>query len=318
MPRPVIRVPVSSLKDGDSPRAGGIDPDHVQALAESPRGFDPILVHRATRQVIDGMHRLQAAVLRGERDIAVRYLDGPADEVFIQAVRANITHGLPLTLKDRKLAAERILRMHPAWSDRAIARITDLSPKTVGAARRRSTEDIPQPNTRVGQDGRARPADPALRREIARTLLAERPGVPLREVAAFAGISVSTAHDVSRRMRGGEQPESAGVSRTDKRGTRSTVAGVRRDPDVGRNRVTALRSLASDPSLRLTEPGRALVRWLSARALDIEAGERLLAAVPPHCAVTVADLAQCYAEEWERFARELSRPQEQEDAQRAG
>ncbi|MGX1759791.1 hypothetical protein ACWIG5_23275 [Streptomyces lydicus] len=87
---------------------------------------------------------------------------------------------------------------------------------------------------------------------------------------------------------------------------------------MGRNRVTALRSPASDPSLRLAEPGRALVRWLSVRALDTEAGERLLPAVPPHCAVTVADLAQPYAEEWERFARELSCPQEQEDAQRAG
>ncbi|MGK5728612.1 ParB/RepB/Spo0J family partition protein, partial [Streptomyces sp. URMC 124] len=258
---------------------------------------------------------------------AVRYLDVPADEVFVEAVTANISHGLPLTLKDRKLAAERILRTHPAWSDRAIARITDLSPKTVGAARRRSGEEIPQSNTRVGQDGRVRPADAAGRREIARALLTERPGAPLREVAAYAGISVSTAHDVSRRMRGGEQPEPGEARRTAGPGSgprpaSATVTGVRRGPGVGRNRATALRSLASDPSLRLTEPGRALVRWLSARALDIEAGERLLAAVPPHCAVTVAGLAQSYAQEWERFARVLSCPQEEreqrEDAQRAG
>ncbi|MGK5734308.1 ParB/RepB/Spo0J family partition protein, partial [Streptomyces sp. URMC 124] len=94
VPRPVVKVPVSSLKEGDSPRTGGVDPDHVRALAESPRAFDPILVHRATRQVVDGMHRLRAAVLRGEHEIAVRYLDVPADEVFVEAVTANISHGL--------------------------------------------------------------------------------------------------------------------------------------------------------------------------------------------------------------------------------
>ncbi|NJP80418.1 ParB N-terminal domain-containing protein [Streptomyces sp. AA8] len=309
---PVSRVPVDSLRSGDSPRLGGIDQEHVEALAQSPREFAPILVHRATRQVVDGMHRLRAAVLRGEHEIAVRYLDGPADEVFVRAVAANIGHGLPLTLKDRKAAAERILRTHPAWSDRAIARITDLSPKTVGAARRRSCEEIPQPNTRVGQDGRARPLDPARRREAARALLAAHPGVPLREVAAHAGISVSTAHDVHRRMQCGE-PESAAARRA------TAPAGPAAGPhEVRRSRATVLRRLVNDPSLKLTESGRALLRWLSTQALDIEAGEQLLASVPPHCAVTVADLAHSYAQEWERFARELGRTQESAGARRAG
>ncbi|MEU1818462.1 transcriptional regulator, partial [Streptomyces roseifaciens] len=88
--------------------------------------------------------------------------------------------------------------------------------------------------------------------------------------------------------------------------------------DVRRSRATVLRRLVNDPSLKLTESGRAPLRWLSTQALDIEAGEQLLASVPPHCAVTVADLARSYAQEWERFARELGRTQESAGAWRAG
>jgi hypothetical protein len=60
-------------------------------------------------RVIDGMHRLRAAQLRGDHGVEVKFFDGDADEAFIAAVRANITHGLPLTLADRKAAAQRIL-----------------------------------------------------------------------------------------------------------------------------------------------------------------------------------------------------------------
>jgi hypothetical protein len=33
----------------------------------------PILVHRATNRIIDGMHRLEAAKLRGDETISVRF-----------------------------------------------------------------------------------------------------------------------------------------------------------------------------------------------------------------------------------------------------
>ncbi|MEV5778942.1 hypothetical protein AB0L49_48580, partial [Streptomyces antimycoticus] len=158
-------VPVVSLVAADSPRLGGLSREHVEVLAQ--REIDPVLVHRDTLRVVDGMHRLQAARLRGEKGIPVRYLDGPVSEVFIHSVAANVSHGLPLTLKDRKAAAGRILASHPDLSDRAIARITGISPKTVSAVRRASTEEVPQPEVRVGADGRSRPLDAARRREAA-------------------------------------------------------------------------------------------------------------------------------------------------------
>ncbi|MFG2585868.1 ParB/RepB/Spo0J family partition protein [Streptomyces malaysiensis] len=169
----------------DSLRLGGLSREHAEVLAQ--REIEPILVHRDTLRVVDGMHRLQASRLRGEKVIPVRYLDGPVSEVFIHSVAANVSHGLPLTLKDRKAAAERILASHPDLSDRAIARITGLSPKSVGTVRRASTEEVPHSEVRVGADGRSRPLDAVRRREAARAFLAEHPDATLSEVATSPG-----------------------------------------------------------------------------------------------------------------------------------
>ncbi|MFF9015129.1 transcriptional regulator [Streptomyces sp. NPDC014870] len=294
-------VPTDSLLAADSPRLGGLSREHVEVLAQ--RAIEPVLVHRGTMRVVDGMHRLHAARLRGETEIPVRFLDGPAGEVFIHSVSANVSHGLPLTLKDRKAAAGRILTTHPDLSDRAIARIAGLSPKTVSAVRRTSTEEVPQPEVRVGADGRARPLDAARRREVAVAFLAEHPGATLSEVAASAGVSISTAGAIRQRLRRDEQappPRAAPVHEVGRcERPAPSLAG-----DLREQRIA---TLAKDPSLRFTESGRALLRWLNKRAPDLEAGQQLIAAVPVHCAVAVADLANSYAREWQRFASDLDR-----------
>ncbi|MEW1698403.1 ParB/RepB/Spo0J family partition protein [Streptomyces sp. NPDC093249] len=299
---------LSSLVAADSPRLGGTSPDHVEVLAQGD--IQPILVHRATRRVVDGMHRLQAARLQGEETIPVRYLDGPVSEVFLHSVAANVSHGLPLTLADRRAATRRILTSHPDLSDRAIARITRLSPKTVGAVRRTSTEEVPQSKVRVGEDGRTRPLDAAQRREAARAFLAEHPGATLHETAASAGVSVSTACEVRQRMRRDEEeapPRPAAAREVRDRDTRGGGGNPAGDRCAERGRARRAETLAKDPSLRLTESGRALLRWLNERAPDLEVGRQLMAAVPPHCAVAVADLANSYALEWQRFATALDR-----------
>ncbi|MDF3142788.1 MULTISPECIES: winged helix-turn-helix transcriptional regulator [unclassified Streptomyces] len=324
---------MDSLASADSPRLEGLSRDHVQVLAESGTEFEPILVHRQAGRVVDGMHRLQAAILRGERDIAVRYVEGPADELFIRSVKANISHGLPLTLKDRKAAVARILASHPHWSDRAIAAVTGVSPKTVGAARERiSSEESPHSNpstARVGRDGRARPVDMSERREKVLAFLTERPDITLREVAEQTGVSISTVH----RMRQGLQsfpavplaagqtsaPATASPQENALTATSGTVAAAHQGahlasvpipPDqlsleTDRARVRAMHTLANDPSIRFTDSGRALLRWLNGQAQGLAAGERLLAALPPHCMRAVAEVANHYAREWERLAGAL-------------
>jgi ParB-like chromosome segregation protein Spo0J len=148
-----VRVAIAALRPADSPRLGGEDLDHIRVLAESGDALPPILVHRPTMCVIDGMHRLRAARLRGESDIDVTYYDGDATEAFIEAVRANTTHGLPLTLADRRAAALRILMARPEMSDRSVARLTGLSPKTVGAARPSAGAPLLHQPERCGPQG---------------------------------------------------------------------------------------------------------------------------------------------------------------------
>ncbi|MFD0855543.1 ParB/Srx family N-terminal domain-containing protein, partial [Actinomadura adrarensis] len=102
-------ISISALLPGDSPRLGGLDEEHVQRLAETETTLPPILVHRGTMRVIDGMHRLRAAAQAGHKEIQVEFFEGSEEEGFIRAVKANIVHGLPLTLADRRAAAARIL-----------------------------------------------------------------------------------------------------------------------------------------------------------------------------------------------------------------
>ena len=176
-------VHVDELKNADSPRLRGEDLEHIRVLAETET--PPILVHRQTMRVIDGMHRLRAAKLNGRSKVEVEFFDGSEDDAFLRAVEANIAHGLPLAMADRKSAARRIIRSHPDMSGREIARCVGLSDKTV-AMIRRTSPDIPHSNVRKGADGRARPLDVSEGRLRAARVIAERPEATPREVAREA------------------------------------------------------------------------------------------------------------------------------------
>jgi ParB-like chromosome segregation protein Spo0J len=202
---PEIRqVPIRLLYEADSPRLCGESPEHTRVLLESQAELPPIIVHRQTMRVIDGMHRLRAACLAGRDTIDVRFFDGSVEDSFVQAVMANNKHGLPLSLADRKAAATRIVTSHPHWSDRTIARVAGLAPKTVGAIRKRDGSGAATV-TRIGRDGRARPLNTAERRRLAGEIIARQPEASLRTVAMQAGISPTTVRDVRDKIRAGER-----------------------------------------------------------------------------------------------------------------
>jgi ParB-like chromosome segregation protein Spo0J len=282
----VVQVAINALSAGYSPRVEGENAEHVRLLAATEDTLPPILVHRPTMRVIDGMHRLRAAVERGDSDILVEYFDGSEEDAFVRAIRDNIRHGLPLSRADREAAVGRLLRSHPDWSNRAIASMTGLSAPTVGAIRRRVTGKSSQPAERVGLDGRTRPLSGAAGRERASRIIALHPDAPLRYVAREAGISLSTAQDVRKRMERGENP---------------VPAGPRPAPvDLG----PVLATLRQDPSLRFTKSGRVLLHWLGICAAD---PDELARTIPDHCAKSVADLARTCAAVWDQVAAEIAR-----------
>jgi len=78
----VEQVPVASLVRGDSPRLEGESKAHAAGMVDAA-DIPPIIVHRATMRVIDGMHRLRAASLGQQDMIAVRFFDGTAEEELL-------------------------------------------------------------------------------------------------------------------------------------------------------------------------------------------------------------------------------------------
>ncbi|WP_394425953.1 ParB/RepB/Spo0J family partition protein [Streptomyces sp. SGAir0957] len=295
-----------TLLDSDSPRLDGEDAGRIRHLAELDAPLPPILVHRATLRVIDGMHRVRAARLRGDTTIEAEFFDGDATDAFALATRLNIAHGLPLTQADRAAAAERLLRARPSWSDRRIAADAGLSAGTVAAIRRRSTVQDEQLNTRIGRDGRVRPLQATEGRLRASQVIAANPAATLREIAAVAGIATATAKDVRDRMRQGQGPLPPGRTGAAPADTPVTAGAGRSAARVPAAAIgLLLPSVCKDPSLR-TEAGRTLLRMLSAHSIGDEAKWlRLARSVPGHRADLLAQAARRCADHWLRLANEL-------------
>ena len=306
-------VKIASLVRACSPRSGGEDSAHVELLTEAEGPLPPILVHRATMQIIDGFHRVSAARCNGLDEIEAYLLDGPSESAFIVAVEANVTHrGLPLSLSDRRAAAARILHTHAHWSDRAIATSTGLSARTVSAMRCASAENS-QLHKRLGKDGRLRPVNAALGRQLAAELLSQRPDASLREIAAAAGISPGTVRDVRERVARGDDPVATPAAensdvlvprRGRRKPSRMTGGGPAGPADVN----PILEMLSRDPALRMSATGREVLRWLHRYAVNNVDAAKMAESVPGHCVEHLVELANRCSANWARIAHDLAQP----------
>ncbi|TDB81291.1 streptomycin biosynthesis protein [Actinomadura sp. KC216] len=300
---------ISDLLPADSPRSDREDLEHIRVMAEAGNTLPPIIVHRPTMRVVDGMHRLRAARLRGEDKIAVRFFDGDERDAFVLAVKLNVAHGLPLSAADRAAAARRIIRSHPDWSDRAIAAVAGLSDKTIKEIRTAAGGEAMKAVVRVGRDGRRRPVDSALGRVTASEWIEKRPNASSREIARLAGISPATVRDVRNRLDRGEGPLSASQQRARTKSSEPRAAGRRKGEPLREESSTedfskALDRLMKDPSLKRTEKGRALLRSLSFHSFLQKHQAQLAEVIPQHQARMVSELARTCASVWLRLAEE--------------
>jgi ParB-like nuclease family protein len=305
---PAVRVAIGSLVVTDSPRLSGENLEHIHALANAQGKLPPIIVHRASMRVLDGLHRLRAAKFRGHSEIEVQFFDGDDADAFVVAVRSNIAHGLPLSLADRKAAATRIITSHPQWSDRLIASVTGLAAGTIAELRRKSEDEVPSADIRIGLDGRARPVNSAERRRTASELLIDDPSLSLRQVARIAGISPETARDVRSRLHDGSEsipPERGRLPQVDHDTHEKKRQGHTDRAALG-NFHQVVRQLKSDPTLRFTETGRTLLRLLDVHAISSARWAELCDNVPAHCKGTIANVALGCAEVWRSFSERLA------------
>jgi uncharacterized ParB-like nuclease family protein len=320
---PVLDVPVRSIEHGLFLRGSGTDSAHVQLLLEAASSGElpPILVQKETLRIVDGLHRLEAAKLRGEEMIRARLINCSDEDAFILAVKSNTLHGLPLSRADRILGAKRILTWHPDWSDRAIGAAAGLGAKTVASLRCDSVSDTQQSGKRLGRDGKRRPLSSSEGRRRAAEYIAARPDASLREVARATDVSLGTAHDVRARMRRGADPVLVDVRGSLSRQVMEFPApqpsagnqppgdiprprGIRREVRPATWGAVSVK-LANDPSLKYSERGKDFFRWMSQHAGKMEGWRDLIDTIPAHWMKDLSVIASGIANEWHEFAEQL-------------
>jgi ParB-like chromosome segregation protein Spo0J len=283
----VVLVAIRDLTTNASFREGGVNHEHVQQLVTVAGHWPPILVTRTDGVVIDGVHRVTAAKLLGMDHVYASFFDGGADEALIEFVRRNVHHGLPLTLRERKRAAETVLRAHPQWSDRRIAELCALSPKTVGRLRVSRgaclTEEVPHLDTgyRIGRDNKSRPVNSAWARARVVETTKDQPEASLRAVAASVGVSPETVRRIRMRISDEENAPSA--------------RGTRPPKDT---------SWEQDPALTSGDDGH-FGAWFERTCISDEDCWGQLETVPRSRIYEVADEARRRSELWMQFARSL-------------
>jgi aryl-alcohol dehydrogenase-like predicted oxidoreductase len=308
---PEVSVPIASLVPGFHLRASGVDASHIQLLADAAGSvrLPSILVQKHGTRIIDGMHRIEVARLRGEWSIKARIVDCTDEEALILAVRSNTLHGLPLSKADRISGAKRILAVYPDWSDRAVAGITGLGAKAIASLRNSST--IPQMHVkRLGRDGKRRPMVPGEGRIRAAEYIEAHPDASVRQVARESDVSVGTAQKVREGLRNGmvyvPHDRAAGSTTAGSTTAADTPAGHRvsdvRDPRRSLAWQAVAPKLTSDPALRYTEGGRAFLRWMGAHSMGADEWREFADAVPAHWLDDVLGIALGMGEEWRQFA----------------
>ncbi|MGB3442545.1 MAG: hypothetical protein WBA97_27705, partial [Actinophytocola sp.] len=92
---------------------------------------------------------------------------------------------------------------------------------------------------------------------------------------------------------------------------RAAPAGA---PAPGIDPVAVLEALRNDPSLRFTESGRGLLRWLGLHVLDDRVVTVLIESLPSHCAGAVAAIARHNTRFWSLFGDRLAELAGDQDA----
>jgi ParB-like chromosome segregation protein Spo0J len=315
----VVRLPLDELRPGPSLREGGINAAHVDSLVQLEGRWPPILVASRDRTIVDGHHRVMAAKALGHVEVSCVYFDGTPDDAYLESVRRNVVHGLPLTLRERERAATQIVQSYGRWSDRRIAELCSLSPTTVARVRKsvvaastsrsRRSEATGQLSSRIGRDGRVRPIDATpLRSRIVKALHAD-PEASLRVLASKVGASPETVRRVRHQLSCQEMGDGDGFDC----GRQLQVAHTNRhrhDDDI----KPAMELLAAftedttpswtaDPAVLSTQAGAVFARWLARTRLTD--WRKHVAAVPLSRVYEVADEARQRAEHWQQFALAL-------------
>lgn len=199
-------------------RVAGLDAETVAAYATifaEGGEFPPVVVFRDERNgalyLADGFHRVAAARKAGLTEIAAEVRPGGLAGAVEYAEEANLTHGLNLTMRDKRAILERrIARGHEwaSWSNVRLAAALGVDEGTIRKWRRAMTSENSEvaPAKRVGADGRVYDVTNIQKANRQRTTSKPTPRyVPDPDVDQTAaeddGLQEISAWDVAERVR---------------------------------------------------------------------------------------------------------------------
>ena len=310
---PVVQLPIDRLGHGDGVRSGGLDEAHVGVLVETVEQWPPIVVWGEECLVVDGAHRVEAARRLGRSSIAAVRFVGRREEAFVESVRRNVEHGLPLSVTDRRRAALRILSRHAEWSDRMIASVCGLSGKTVARLRRTELASggggvVLGLERRVGRDGKARPVQSHEIRDRIRRALEENPSGSLRASAATAGASPETVRSVRARMAEGDIPSTKtvplgcpGSAPSSARMAASVDLRTLDLTDLGMDADGPAEKWTTDRALIASDDGVAFASWFAGNDVGDD-WHRFAWSIPVGRVYEVVDEARRRASAWTPFS----------------
>ncbi|HOF87120.1 MAG TPA: ParB/RepB/Spo0J family partition protein [Armatimonadota bacterium] len=140
-----------------NPRAHGVDQEVVEFYAGIFQEvvWPPIVADRATRKLLDGWHRVEAAKRAGIYRLPVLWVDAPEEEFFAHAVKLNLGHGLRLTREERLKAVAKLAR--EGWTPERIVEFLGCTPILVKQAEQ--AEDLRAHFRATQHPGAALPAE---------------------------------------------------------------------------------------------------------------------------------------------------------------
>ena len=168
----------------------------------------PCTVYRVDEQFIltDGFHRLEAMAMEGRTTILANLYVGTRLDALQHSLGANAEHGLQRSNADKRRSVTVALQDETLQrcSDRQLAKFCGVSPPFVSDIRGSMITVISsEVETRIGRDGKHRPANSTAARENrarASKLIRKNPAASNATVAAEAGCSDKTVAAVRREI----------------------------------------------------------------------------------------------------------------------
>jgi ParB-like chromosome segregation protein Spo0J len=218
-----------------NPRHEGIDQkvvDHYALLFREVI-WPPVLVHRESRKLIDGWHRVEAAKRAQVYTIGVQYVDEPLENCFAIAVKANLGHGVALTKEDRFRAINKMLRQ--SWTPERIS-------EALGIPRIMIDRTEKAENLRIGLRAENRPGA-----NLSTESLAEVVRLPREDQVELADMAIEVSAkpgDVRRAVRAVKNDESISTAEVRKIMMDPEYAKMKKNANITMNGADLLMTFA--------------------------------------------------------------------------